>query len=109
MYSIEGGKGIKMIFNPRFPEFGVEEPEEFANIYHGILDSLDYILNTIQHGIINLSLAPPNPYSFYEFEPVNIATKMASKFGFVVIAAVGNGGRKKNQNMLSPWSVGDHV
>ena len=109
-------KGVLYAFDPLSPEASVTEPSDsdppFDQFYVNILEYLDqWIDEESQHNIqvANLSQAPPKPYSYIELEPMNVATKEASKKDISIVVAVGNKGFETEENMLNPWAVADWV
>jgi hypothetical protein len=108
-------RGVLYAFDPLFPENGTVEPADsnpsFDQLYINILEYLDRWSDPQDHEvkITNFSQAPPNPYSYNELEPMNVATREVSKNGHIIVVAVGNGGSVSDKNMISPWSVADWV
>lgn len=88
----------------------VYEPKNFR-IYTKILEQLDRLCSLSEQErqdvpVINISISP-GVYDFEATEPMNIATRVATESGFIIVFAVGNDG--PGQNTLNPWSVAPWV
>jgi hypothetical protein len=88
-----------------------EVPKSLARTYLKIIRHFDNILNkskNLENSFINLSLQPPTPSPFNKKEAINIATKIMSDKGVVIVMAAGNFG-EFGDNTLSSWSVAPWV
>jgi hypothetical protein len=88
----------------------VHEPRNFR-IYSKILEQLNRLCSFSEQerqnfSVINISISPGS-YDFEVTEPMNIATRVATESGLIIVFAVGNDGPR--QNTLNPWSVASWV
>ncbi len=80
--------------------------------YFNILRGLHWIIEPEQEAktpvsVVNMSLQTLGPCPFNEKEPMNVATRVLSERGIVVVVAAGNYG--PDENTLSPWSAAPWV
>jgi len=82
-------------------------PHDFGIDYINIIKGLHYTLEN-KSKVANISLQPPEPYPFNEKEAMNIASRILSDSGVIVVIAAGNFGDRRG-NSMNPWSVAPWV
>lgn len=95
-------------------EYVYEVSVDMGFAYLDIIKGLHYVIEFNESGkkpeirVVNMSLQPLEPYPFHEKEAMNIATRILTERGIVVVIAAGNYGDRGN-NTLNPWSVAPWV
>lgn len=78
--------------------------------YRNIVKALETIVRDRERShvrVVNLSLGPLGRKPFAEYDPINLATRLAVENGIVVVVAAGNEGPQ--EKTLNPWSVAPWV
>ncbi len=115
--SLSSEKGVLFIFDPLSPESHIEPVDpnlSYTQFYLNVLYSIDEMIDALNKGTVDVDVAniihfPPKPYSYYELEPMNVATREASKKGLIIVAAAGDLGNITDKITISPWSVAPWV
>lgn len=87
-----------------------EFPDDYGLNYLRIVQRLHYV---VEHNegerisVVNMSLQAPDSYLFEEKEAMNVATRILTERGIVVVVAAGNFGPANNT--LNRWSVAPWV
>jgi hypothetical protein len=79
-------------------------------VYVNIIKAIGKSINEPNTPLINISLSPPPellPAPFRPNEPINLATKIASRNNKLILFAAGNGG--PNEDSLNPWALAPWV
>ncbi len=90
-----------------------EIPDDYSLDYLRIVKGLHYVLEYNESemhpgiSVVNMSLQAPDSHLFEEKEAMNVATRILTERGIVVVIAAGNFGPENNS--LNRWSVAPWV